>query len=133
MMKKALLILLLPLLLTACAAKNRQVRLDNTLRQYEQAIRWGLFPEAFALRKEPAKVPDFDFLQEVKVTAYEAIGRPVGPEDGNRIDQTVEIRYYHEDYGREQVLIDKQVWRYDEEKVVWLLDSKMPEFKRPTR
>jgi len=133
MMKKAIVILLLPLLLMACAAKNRQVHLDNTLRQYEQAIRWGLFPVAYALQKAPAKAPDFDYLREIKVTEYEPLGRPVVSEGGNRIDQTVEIRYYHEDYGKEQVLIDKQIWRYDEEKDVWLLDSAMPEFKRPTR
>ena len=128
-MKKAVVILLLPLLLMACAAKNRQVRLDNTLRQYEYALRWGLYPEAYALQNEPAKVPDFDYLREIKVTAYEPIGRPVVSEDGSRIDQTVEIRYYHEDYGRERVLIDKQVWSYDEENDVWLLDGEMPSFK----
>jgi hypothetical protein len=128
-MKKVVVILLLPLLLMACAANNRQVRLDNTLRQYEQAIRWGLYPEAYALQKEPARAPDFDYLQEIKVTAYEPVGRPVVSEEEHRIDQTVEIRYYHEDYGREQVLIDKQVWRYDEEREIWLRDGEMPNFK----
>jgi hypothetical protein len=132
-MKKAVVIVLLPLLLVACAAKNRQVRLDNTLRHYENAIRWGRFPEAYALQKEPVKAPDFDYLKEIKVTAYEPIGRPVVSEEGNRIDQTVEIRYYHEDYGREEVLIDKQVWRYDDEREIWLRDGESPNFTRPTR
>ena len=132
-MKRAVVILLLPLLLAACAAKNRQVRLDDTLRYYENAIRWGRFPEAYALQKEPAKVPDFDYLKEIKVTAYEPIGRLVVSEDGNRIDQTVEIRYYHEDYGREEVLIDKQVWRYDEERGIWRREGVIPNFTPPTR
>jgi len=132
-MKKAVVILLLPLLLAACGTSSRQLRLDNTLWHYEDAIRWSRFPEAYALQKEPAKAPDFDYLQQIKVTAYEPVGRPVVSEDGDRIEQTVEIRYYHEDYGREQVLIDKQVWRYDEEREIWLREGAMPDFTRPTR
>ncbi len=119
---------MLVFIVIACAAEKRQLRLDDTLRHYGSAIRWGAYADAQQLQKDVDQELDNDFLREIKVTSYEAIRQSVS-EDGNRIDQTVEIRYYHQSQGTEKSLIDQQTWEYDEIGETWKLDGKIPKFK----
>ena len=132
-MKRAVMLLLMGSMLGACGPNRREVRLDSTLSLYENAIRWGRYPEVFALQEVQTTAPDFSYLREIRVTAYEPLGDPVVSEQGNRVEQSVEIRFYHEQYGRERMVIDKQRWHYDEAHEVWLREGSMPDFRSATR
>lgn len=65
-------------------------------------------------------------FKQFGVSSY--VPRPILPgPDENSIIQTVELKLYNIHTKREKVVIDKQVWRYDEEQKRWFLDSGLPD------
>ena len=111
----------------ACATNKKEITLEDTLRFYETSIRWGEFGDAQALQKEITAPLDPEKYREIKVISYEVIRQEIR-NDYSRLDQTVEIRFYHEQQGKVQKLIDRQTWLYDNEQGIWLLDSDLPDF-----
>lgn len=102
--------------------------LDNTLRSYRQAIRWGQFPAAAGFIG-PDGGAEID-LSNIRVTGYEVIQQGViGPDDS--AVQLVQIDYVLEDRQRLEQLIDRQLWRYDEQSGAWWLESGLPRFVAP--
>ncbi len=118
------------LALAACSANMQSMQLEDALSGYGAALRWGLWEKASDFQPPALRTPlDFKYLKTIRVTSYDPIYRKA--EDGsNIIKQTVEIHYLEEQSGVEQVITDKQLWRYDEEKGAWFLESKMPTFRR---
>lgn len=104
--------------------------LEKTLRGYENAIRWGYYQVAQSYRKvrEKEQPPDYKKLKEFKVSTYEVIKKDMS-EDKMRLQQTVEIKYYHINFLIEKTLINELLWVFDVEEKKWYLHSKLPDFK----
>lgn len=121
------------LLLVGCATIEKQEMmnsLEKTLRGYENAIRWGYYQVAQSYRKvrEKEQPPDYKKLKEFKVSTYEVIKKDMS-EDKMRLQQTVEIKYYHINFLIEKTLINELLWVFDVEEKKWYLHSKLPDFK----
>ena len=118
------------LLTSSCAilSQRKQTELTQTLWSYQSAIRWGRYADALEFQKDPQK--DFDYLsvRDVKVTSYRVAHRAFS-EDGDHLDQTVEIRYIREPGIVEKTIFDKQNWFYDEETEGWTLEGSLPHFQ----
>ena len=122
------LLLLIAILTASCASDKKNRVLDDSLKLYSSAIRWGDFQGATRFYKEPSLVSHIDFtkLKSVKVTGYDLTGGMLS-QDGNQLRQTVRIRFYDTGIGREKEINDNQIWEYDDERQLWMLITPMPE------
>lgn len=120
-------VLLFVVAVAACSTDKKHRQMDGTLRLYEKSIRWGDYDGAQTVQKESRALIDSKILREFKVTSYNVIQQEIR-DDFTRLNQTVEIRFYHEQQGKEIKLIDEQTWLYDNELETWLLDSGLPDF-----
>lgn len=129
---KPLWLLLLALSLGACAAiseNERMTGLDNTLKNYERAIRWADFDAAYGFHRwgdgdDPTPPKR---LGNVRVTQYQLVNSHMAT-DNLSYTQTVRISYYLLDSPRERQIIDRQRWEYDEKAGRWWLASPPPQF-----
>lgn len=125
-------VLALVLLMAACASRQRASELDETLRHYGTLIRWNEFAAAAdyydpELRRDrPISRLEMERLSQFRVSGYQQRGFDVGP-DGMRATQLVEIRLYNVHDLTERVIMDRQVWRYDEGNKRWWLTSGLPD------
>lgn len=117
------------ILLTACATETRRNRLDESLSFYASTIRWGDFEGAkkFYKNRESWSQINFGQLKTIKITSYDEKSRVIS-RDGHTLSQSVYIRYYDSNVGKELELTDAQTWGYDEEQEVWMLTSPFPAF-----
>ncbi|HEY0178274.1 MAG TPA: hypothetical protein VGC30_01435 [Dokdonella sp.] len=119
-------------LLAACATtRSKQNLLDDTLRAYASAVRWGDLAQAQAfldpkLREQRApSALDLARFKQVRVTAYEEQPRtPVGDDE---VSQVVEIGLVNVNTQTARSIVDRQLWRYDEKDKRWWLTSGLPD------
>lgn len=137
-MKKALswvCLLCAALVLASCYVPKKQKDLDEVLLKYEQLIRWSqwegatnlLAPEY--LLEHPITRLDMERLRLFQVTQYNL--RSAAPyDDGNTFQQVVEIRFFNKNRATEKVVLDTQVWKFDEPSERWLLHSGLPDVSK---
>lgn len=113
----------------ACNGTQTQLmKRDETLNSYGGAIRWGAFERAADFQSRVDNAPlDMNILKDIHVTAYDPVFKKE-QDEGKTVRQTVEIRYFHEQTGVEKTLTDHQIWRFDEEKDAWHLETPLPRF-----
>jgi hypothetical protein len=128
----SLALLLLPLLLAACATKQHsRDLLQVALYDYQGAIRWGNFSGALdfidpeTLKKDPVSALELKRYDQIQVTGYTVMGG-ASPEEG-RHQQVVEIRFINRHTQAERSITDQQQWRYDAEARRWWLVSGLPD------
>jgi hypothetical protein len=129
-------LMLVTILLSGCGGSEyiekskKSMKLDETLRVYESAVRWGKFDLVYSFGKlEPGERIELPAnLSEIRVTRYNVMSPPYA-EDEKTVSQTVDIRYVNVDYQIERSIQDDQVWEYDEELVRWYRISPVPEFR----
>lgn len=120
-------------LLAGCAHFKEISRVDSLERisvLYEKTLRWGSYEEAVLFMEggPEQQITNIEELKEFKVTSYELLSRDISPDMFNA-QQTVEIKYYHNQYLIERTLVDRQVWKYNSESKTWLLNSGLPHFR----
>ena len=127
----ALMALFLAATLTACIPPKKDKDLDDRLLQYEQMVRWSQWDGAATflspdyLEEFPLTNLDLERLRLFRVTTYTIrSATPLG--DGNEFTQLVEIRMFNRHQATEKVVTDQQLWRYDLESEVWMLESGLP-------
>lgn len=118
---------LLPALIAGCSGAARKMSIEDTLRIYERSIRWSAFEEAQGFQKKIKKPLGQDDLREIKVVSYTVKNQTI-KDDFKRLNQTVEIQFYHEQQGTIKTITDKQTWIYDTETEIWQLDDDLPDF-----
>jgi len=114
---------------TSISEINMKDQFKKTSYSYKQALQWSDWVAASGKLDSDGKKLDYqaiDELKQIKVTSYEVNEMKLS-EDKLRVQQTVEIQYYHINRLVEKTLIDNQVWEYDEEKG-WRLVSGLPSF-----
>lgn len=120
------------LLLAGCPSQSKKQDLDDTLRSYEQTIRWSQWDAAYAylapesLVDHPVTPLDLDRLNLFRVTNY-TVRSSTPTNEGQGLLQSVEIRLFHKSQARERVIRDNQEWRYHEEAKRWMLYSGLPD------
>jgi hypothetical protein len=121
-------------LLVGCSTlskKNRTNELDETLKYYNTALRWGHYDTALGYCRPPeggARSVDGQYLENIRVTGVVEKSRVLS-DDASRVLSKVEYRFYHVDQARENRVLDEQTWVYDEESGQWLLEGSLPDFR----
>ena len=131
-MKKSVIIILLCFLVVACGGRmSKKQSLDHHLYQYAKIMRWSDFNAAMGFlspdieKENKPKRLDIDRINQFSVSSY--IASPITPgETENSIVQNVQLKLYNNHTKREKVVIDQQVWEYDEETKKWWLTSGLP-------
>lgn len=120
------------LALGGCITDPKMTALEDTLRAYDRAVRWSNFQiiPSFRSKEQADEALALDKLKSIRVTGYTRVQFSVS-DTGMSANQVVEIRYYDENVARENVVIDKQHWKYDDESESWVLTSKLPQFMYP--
>lgn len=121
-------------LCVGCSAMTTQSEsraLETTLVAYANAIRWGDFEQALAfvdketLKEHPLSATDMERYKQVKVAAYTE--QPPEPVRAHEVRQIVQISLVNINTQTERSIVDKQLWRYDEEGKHWHLISGLPD------
>lgn len=121
-----LIVLAVALVTVGCVATlGKKQKLEDTLRVYEGAIRWGEYELANSFGAQPAT--DLAGLQNIKVTGYQVQYSNIS-EDAQEAKQTVLIQYYDTQTMRQETIIHNQQWRYDEDRKRWLVQPNLPGF-----
>ena len=124
--------LFIGIVLTGCASlekDRRAIGLEAATNAYQSALRWGDFESAMGLLSPELRGDDElpQNLEDLRITRYEVVQPPlIGADD--RATQTVSIEYLFEYNQILRRLTDRQVWRWDEQKNVWWLQSGLPDF-----
>ena len=121
-------------LLTACPKTKEEQDLSDTLLQYDTVIRWAQWDAAVDfiapdyLEEHPVSRLDLDRLRLFRVTQYSVRSAiPTDNDEGKSLIQVVEIKMFNKNQARERVVIDEQVWRFNEETERWQLHSGLPD------
>ena len=135
MHRRLLLAAAIALPLGGCGGMKRQehsVRLDDSLRAYTEAVRWGNLDAAslFAVPRE-GRAPPLDpaTLVGLKVTGFSVRINRVD-EAAEEADIAISFTYYHEDRGSIRSIEQRANWYWDEARHGWLMDGPLPVFRR---
>lgn len=131
---RTILILGLAVLLTACPKTKEEQDLSETLLKYDTVVRWAQWDAAVDfiapdyLEEHPVTRLDLDRLRLFRVTQYSVRSAiPTDNDEGKSLIQVVEIKMFNKNQARERVVIDEQVWKYNEETERWQLHSGLPD------
>lgn len=138
-MKKILLLLLAAtfLLITAAPAdavsKRAQAKLLETAQfKYASAIRWSEFEIAWShldpsyRNENPLSDLEKERFKQIQITGYEKKSEDFLP-DGS-MEQSVEIRLINRNTQAERIVMDTQIWRWNEKAKRWWLTTGLPDF-----
>jgi hypothetical protein len=123
-------ILLLAVMLAACAAAKRNDGLRSRLYTYAAAIRWNEIDQAVGyfdpaiLEAHPFTSSDRERWAAVQVSRY-VEGPQTVTADGDVL-QTVEIELIDRATQTVRSVIDRQRWHYDSEAAQWWLETGLP-------
>jgi hypothetical protein len=123
--------LMLLLLLTGCAGKNRIHKFSEISKSYQRALEMSDYRLA-SKYVDPSggrPAPDVRRYANIQIVRYTIININVS-EDKQSIEQDVELQYYLLDQNRLKTAKDQQVWRYKEEDKVWVLQTGLPCLQR---
>lgn len=127
---KMLIVSMLFMSLSSCSTTPDELEmLDQSVRSYERAIRWGDFIVAKSFHKNE---PALHSIERRRLALYRVSGYTVLQNDTpdlNNAHLLVEIKYYKNDRPVIKTLTVTQDWKRDEKTKIWYIDSKFPEFR----
>ncbi|MCP5152473.1 MAG: hypothetical protein H6983_03810 [Ectothiorhodospiraceae bacterium] len=128
-----LLVVLALATLGACASmesKEKMVRLEETVKVYTSAVRWGDFGTAASLVKprDAAAAPvDGARLEGVRVMSHDY--RIEAPDaEASEAWMTARFEYSAPSSARVRTVTQRAMWYWDEASGAWYLDGSLPEF-----
>jgi len=132
-MKKIVVAAIVCSLLIACSNQrmSKKKALDYNLYQYAKVIRWADYNTALTFlsphidKAHNPSILEIERLKQFNVSSY--VAAPIKPGfSENEIIQDVQIKLYNLHTKRERVVVDRQVWEYDDEAKTWWLTSGLP-------
>ena len=115
------------------ASKRAQAKLLETVQfKYASAIRWSEFEMAWGhldpiyRDKNPLSDLEKERFKQIQVTGYDKKTQDFLP-DGS-MEQSVEIRLINRNTQAERIVMDVQIWRWDEKAKRWWLTTGLPSF-----
>ena len=127
-------LMVMAVLFTAgCATIKETIRLadfEKVSKAYEQVMLDSDFESACGFTNPDVVRSETDFTayENIKIVEYQV---KKGQMSGNNIEisQTVEVKYYKIDSPIVRTMRYEQLWKYDDVKKTWLLQTVLPEFK----
>jgi hypothetical protein len=122
--------------LAGCATGPSNQDQRERFQAWENVVRWSehkaalidfIHPEWLAANPIPAL--DVDRLEQFRVTEYR-VRQVVANPNGLEVERLVQLRLYHIHTARERVIDHRELWRYDEERELWMLHSGIPDPRR---
>ena len=112
------------------AEHSRMTRFEKISERYKELVLLSEFEAACMFGDTENMIEDinFDALKNLKVTDY-ALKSYYISNDKLEINQSVEMEYHWLDEYRVRTILDKQIWKYDEEKKTWVLQTGFPRFE----
>lgn len=135
-MPKLLIILMVSLLIAACAGNSQAQReREQAMDRWRDMVRWSeydglvdmIHPDWLA--ENPIRSLEIQRLRQFRVSEYR-VRQVISDPDGLGVERHVQIRLYHVHSARERVIEHREVWRYDEQRERWLLHSGLPDPRR---
>ena len=132
-MKKLTFSLALMFMLMACnsiGTREKGEGLVTTMDDYIASLRWSRFDKAkeYHVNKDDTR-PEIDSsqLEYIRVTEHTIKKKTVN----DALDEAtvvIEMKYYHNQYGKVKKITFEQVWWLHEESKKWFLSSEFPKF-----
>ena len=122
-------------LLTGCADlqhKDQTKKLDQAIRSYIHAVRWGDLGAAASFirpREGTVEPPDLSKLKGLHVTHYDYAIDSKAEGDIEAL-MTAAFDYYFEDTLIVKKAYQQVIWWWDPEIENWFMDGELPEFER---
>jgi hypothetical protein len=117
--------------LTGCGTIQEDRRAEALLaaaNTHHEAVRWGYWEAVVELMHADARKDlDLSALKNVRVTGYEVVGPSEITPEGKSL-RLARIDYVLQDEQRLKQVLDRQDWRWDDTRKVWLLHSGLPAF-----
>ncbi len=131
MKKFVILALLTGTLLAGCAAMAGKSRLESysqIVDAYEKALRRSDYNAAarFLDPSAPAARVDLHKMKDIKIVEYK-VTRVNMSENKTEIAQDVELQYFRLNSNILRTVHDPQIWRFQQEGKVWLLQTGFPD------
>jgi hypothetical protein len=123
----------LTLLATGCADlvhKDQTKKLDQAVRAYIHAVRWGDYGAAASFirpREGTVPPPDLSKLDGIKVTHYDYSIDSRAKGDPEAL-MTAAFEYYHVDYRSVKKAYQQVMWWWDPQSENWFMDGALPPF-----
>jgi len=121
-------------LLTGCADlqhKEQTKKLDQAVRSYIHAVRWGDLGAAASFirpREGTVEPPDLSKLKGLRVTHYDFAIDSKAEGDTEAL-MTAAFDYYFEDRLSVKKAYQQVIWWWDPEIENWFMDGELPEFE----
>lgn len=119
-------------LLISCATTPDPVEsLATSMTAYERSLRWQNFDAVIAMHKNEHNKLTTEkrkFLKRFRITGYNEVYRKLET-DGSTASQTVEVKYYNQEYGVVREVTLKNEWEYDKKQSRWYLTNPLPDFR----
>lgn len=121
-------------LLAACAnqeIRSKQTILNETLRAYAAAIRWGEYEQAVGFidpkiqAEHPVSSLELERLKQVRVSNYDE-SQPVAVSP-DEVRQVVRLDLLNVNTQVARSIVDRRVWKYDKAGKHWWLVSGLPD------
>lgn len=135
MRRISIVLVLLTLLLSACASDRRDTALTTTLNAYANAMRWGDFQSALqfvdpeVLKAHPPTDLEMARYAQFKVSGYDDGAGPK-PTSETEVQQLVQVSLVNINTQAERTVLDRQTWHYDPVKNRWWLMSGLPNIQQ---
>lgn len=126
---------LLATMLTGCESlqhKDQAKKLDQAVRSYIRAVRWGDLGAAASYirpREGVAEPPDLSGLKGLRVTHYDYAIDAKAQGDTEAL-MTVAFDYYFEDTLSVKKVYQQAIWWWDPTIENWFMDGELPKFER---
>jgi hypothetical protein len=116
-----------------CAMIKEKIRLANfeeVSKAYEHVMLDSDFESAYGFTNPDVVRSETDFTahENIKILEYQVKKGQVS-RDKIEVNQSVKIKYYRIDSPIVRTLRYEQLWKYDDVKKTWLLQTGLPEFK----
>lgn len=121
-------------LLAGCAnqeIRSKQTILNETLRAYAAAIRWGEYEQAVGFidpkiqAEHPVSSLELERLKQVRVSNYDE-SQPVAV-SADEVRQVVRLDLLNVNTQVARSIVDRRVWKYDKAGKHWWLVSGLPD------
>lgn len=131
------LVVLATAIVTGCAslsARDRADRLEQAMRAYDKAIRWGEFAAAESVvrpRTPPENPVTPADLDGIRVTSFKYVLQQPAPDAPEEVNAVAAIDAYRVNSGVVFSVTQRQRWYFDEESKSWFLDGTLPPLNQP--
>jgi hypothetical protein len=133
MARISFLVVLAVFLAAGCTTIKEKIRLadfEKVSKAYEHVMLNSDFESAYDFTSPDVVRSETDFAayKDIKIVKYRVKnGQASG--DKNEVNQSVEIKYYSNANPTVRTMRYEQLWKYDDVKKTWLLETGLPIFK----